>query len=280
MCRGLSPRVRGNLPSPSPLSTCPRSIPACAGEPRTCRPSARTIRVYPRVCGGTQLLFAWAPLIRGLSPRVRGNPAGAVESQIADGSIPACAGEPGAHRDRIRRSEVYPRVCGGTADESGGARMTKGLSPRVRGNLDLALRCLRSHRSIPACAGEPFCPLFSLAYQAVYPRVCGGTSVESLSSRCLRGLSPRVRGNRLSVHHFLQTRRSIPACAGEPRSRRPAASTPRVYPRVCGGTRDTTGDMRYAWGLSPRVRGNPTTPPVLQSSTRSIPACAGEPRAV
>ena len=30
------------------------------------------------------------------------------------GSIPACAGEPGASSNGINRDTVYPRVCGGT----------------------------------------------------------------------------------------------------------------------------------------------------------------------
>ena len=54
---------------------------------------------------------------------------------------------------------------------------------------------------------------------------------------------------------------------------------PRVYPRVCGGTR--TGGQTYhsGPGLSPRVRGNPYDTEAEVGALGSIPACAGEPLA-
>ncbi len=50
---GLSPRVRGNLPSVRISIPRWRSIPACTGEPSWSRKTAGTNRVYPRVYGGT-----------------------------------------------------------------------------------------------------------------------------------------------------------------------------------------------------------------------------------
>ena len=93
------------------------------------------------------------------------------------------------------------------------------------------------------------------------------------------GLSPRVRGNRVTELGDVGMLRSIPACAGEPRGRGADPPGGRVYPRVCGGTRHGGAGVRRDLGLSPRVRGNP--PHVLTSDSRrgSIPACAGEPMA-
>ena len=53
---GLSPRVRGNQLQQSLLLGGKRSIPACAGEPSRLWPgdAACAIKVYPRVCGGTE----------------------------------------------------------------------------------------------------------------------------------------------------------------------------------------------------------------------------------
>ena len=51
-----------------------------------------------------------------------------------------------------------------------------------------------------------------------------------------------------------------------------------VYPRVCGGTILLGGAAEYGDGLSPRVRGNLESSPNCSALTRSIPACAGEPR--
>ena len=104
---------------------------------------------------------------------------------------------------------------------------------------------------------------------AVYPRGCGGT-YSSSKSWYHQGLSPRVRGNRLSAHRIL-----------------------RVYPRGCGGTvlplsKDHVrrgsipagaGEPSLCFvptiGLSPRVRGNHSA--VMGAIPGSIPAGAGEP---
>ena len=51
---GLSPRVRGNRYERKTHEGGNGSIPACAGEPVLVVPSEGRLRVYPRVCGGTQ----------------------------------------------------------------------------------------------------------------------------------------------------------------------------------------------------------------------------------
>ena len=92
------------------------------------------------------------------------------------------------------------------------------------------------------------------------------------------GLSPRVRGNLDYTAARVGTGGSIPACAGEPLDLDAPSSHRPVYPRVCGGTPVTL----YWWppptGLSPRVRGNRLVVTYPPANTRSIPACAGEPR--
>ena len=52
-CKGLSPRVRGNLLDLCDVLFYVRSIPACAGEPGSTSATLALRRVYPRVCGGT-----------------------------------------------------------------------------------------------------------------------------------------------------------------------------------------------------------------------------------
>ena len=59
---------------------------------------------------------------------------------------------------------------------------------------------------------------FTLMHR-VYPRVCGGTSSGMAATLTKPGLSPRVRGNRISGWRGLDRPRSIPACAGEPRTK-------------------------------------------------------------
>ena len=152
-----------------------RSIPACAGEPRPLPAEGIPLRVYPRVCGGTALATCHTPAWLGLSPRVRGNLELHLFIPVRNRSIPACAGEPPEFPVRPPQSPVYPRVCGGTMAVQAPVHLGGGLSPRVRGNLAWAQQGAGVLRSIPACAGEPGCPIDRIAAFAVYPRVCGGT---------------------------------------------------------------------------------------------------------
>ena len=152
---GLSPRVRGNHRTITGRGGLGRSIPACAGEPATRANRAAPQSVYPRVCGGTPRSIRSANPETGLSPRVRGNLVVPSPIGARKGSIPACAGEPGKREESNDRPGVYPRVCGGTAADASNSRTYNGLSPRVRGNLNVVERANQVDGSIPACAGEP-----------------------------------------------------------------------------------------------------------------------------
>ena len=70
---GLSPRARGNRFAGSRRHPTGGSIPACAGEPRSCARFPKPDRVYPRVRGGTLAPLPHSRRSRGLSPRARGN---------------------------------------------------------------------------------------------------------------------------------------------------------------------------------------------------------------
>ena len=75
---------------------------------------------------------------------------------------------------------VYPRVCGGTRTAVFPALTLRGLSPRVRGNPVLVAVNLAPSMSIPACAGEPVNLQHCAVVYGVYPRVCGGTTLNAL----------------------------------------------------------------------------------------------------
>ena len=118
--------------------------------------------------------------------------------------------------DGQRPDMVYPRVCGGTLAVSSAAVLLGGLSPRVRGNLDATVQARMSAGSIPACAWEPLGEGVVYRFEAVYPRVCGGTLKALASDLNVAGLSPRVRGNPTRMRRWDACWGSIPACAGEP----------------------------------------------------------------
>ena len=233
---GLSPRVRGNHAVLIQNHQIDGSIPACAGEPLVPEYQRPRGTVYPRVCGGTSLCILSVSWRSGLSPRVRGNPWYPNTNGLEARSIPACAGEPPSASSASPGARVYPRVCGGTGSRPRWPMRMTGLSPRVRGNRPKRRGHLQRVRSIPACAGEPSAAPSMLSRTAVYPRVCGGTRRLSTHRWSCRGLSPRVRGNPGLPPRCCPGRRSIPACAGEPRRSMSVQNRRRVYPRVCGGT--------------------------------------------
>ena len=168
-------------------------------------------------------------------------------------------------------------MCGGTVRAERPNEQSEGLSPRVRGNPACKCAARFCIRSIPACAGEPV-PMYLVSpLGPVYPRVCGGTEYNDLPTAAAHGLSPRVRGNLGCAVVKSTSRRSIPACAGEPPQSRSARGMRRVYPRVCGGTQNGSLSTPLGTGLSPRVRGNLLRTAPCSVLVGSIPACAGEP---
>ncbi len=192
---GLSPRVRGS-PHGKDSSRCwGRSIPACAGEPANNGQVRVMVEVYPRVCGGAFADVDPTAGAVGLSPRVRGSPAGPYPTWSSRRSIPACAGEPVQHPPAHQHHQVYPRVCGGAWNRPIIGTKDSGLSPRVRGSPTAEQFYTGEYRSIPACAGEPFVGLLRRKRERVYPRVCGGASRPGGGVSCGPGLSPRVRGS-------------------------------------------------------------------------------------
>ncbi len=236
-----------------------------------------TKSVYPRGCGGTTLPSIRPGLAHGLSPWVRGNLYPAWVPPQLWGSIPVGAGEPSIDLRFEDLSAVYPRGCGGTSLSPHRSAGSSGLSPWVRGNRQWRKTRVVEHRSIPVGAGEPLPPLQGCGREMVYPRGCGGTAPASARMRPGNGLSPWVRGNRGPPKRRVHPGRSIPVGAGEPAPKPKSPTNGRVYPRGCGGTCSAVGFKPKRDGLSPWVRGNPSSPGSVRSTAGSIPAGAGEP---
>ena len=235
--KGLSPRVRGNPPAYCRGDPVQGSIPARAGEPTRPIGKRRAIGVYPRACGGTGRGCHPCRSCQGLSPRVRGNRHEVLVRATDSGSIPARAGEPPSTVVNAPANGVYPRACGGTYGASVDHAPGTGLSPRVRGNLYTPTGGGGGMGSIPARAGEPPYVAVIQFCKEVYPRACGGTMGVAPGAAPIKGLSPRVRGNRMDVGRRHCRCGSIPARAGEPRYGTTGSSSSRVYPRACGGTK-------------------------------------------
>ena len=145
--------------------------------------------------GGTFLSYQSSSDDQDLSPRGRGNHVHGPRRKTHGGSIPAWAGEPRSSSGPSCPSKVYPRVGGGTIEESRLYSCCLGLSPRGRGNPGCGEQDILATRSIPAWAGEPQRINRYHYLQPVYPRVGGGTFRGAFTNARRVGLSPRGRGN-------------------------------------------------------------------------------------
>ena len=88
-------------------------------------------------------------------------------------------------------------------------------------------------------------------------------------------LSPRMRGNPERVWAAQDCRTSIPAYAGEPARRAAGRRASAVYPRVCGGTGIRRISGRQSPRLSPRMRGNHCSLPVVGTPRVYPRVCGG-----
>ena len=130
-------------------------------------------------------------------------------------------------------------------------------------------------RFIPARAGNGAFGLRQKRSVAVHPRACGERCRFEHGHRRVDGSSPRVRGTARSLPRCRQSRRFIPARAGN--GDQPAGPHQRatVHPRACGERLVCSFVQRAVVGSSPRVRGTDGNTPRDFAPIRFIPARAG-----
>ena len=175
------------------------------------------------------------------------------------------------------RWAVYPRECGEAHNTLPPDHWDYGLSPRVRGSLALVRLAEVRVRSIPASAGKPHNVHWVAPVSSVYPRECGEACPGVSRPPFSIGLSPRVRGSLRVLQDVIEWRGSIPASAGKPARPREQRRVSEVYPRECGEAWQRHPDEVFERGLSPRVRGSPSSLSSAQRCMGSIPASAGKP---
>ena len=133
-----------------------RPIPTCVGQPLSCRQTLVDIRAYPHVCGATDITYEYYIYIKGLSPRVWGNPCQPVPAVWSDRPIPTCVGQPQRESMAYPVRWAYPHVCGATVSTMTAGLSLVGLSPRVWGNRLWTVAGRQSAGPIPTCVGQPF----------------------------------------------------------------------------------------------------------------------------
>ena len=279
LAAGPSPRVRGIPVAEGGGEARHGSIPAGAGNPVSAVRALRAAGVHPRGCGESPAGAEPRYQPSGPSPRVRGIRLHAHRPEARDGSIPAGAGNPTKRRCRRRCSGVHPRGCGESASNSGADHPGHGPSPRVRGIPVRGAAGDGGAGSIPAGAGNPVCHQSSSLPRPVHPRGCGESQLLERGLVDGGGPSPRVRGIQRYPGPLADRLGSIPAGAGNPRSRAASTDARAVHPRGCGESGSGKTWLGAHLGPSPRVRGIRRRGREQPVPERSIPAGAGNPPA-
>ena len=109
---GSSPRVRGQPSVAAGSRTELRIIPARAGPTPPVLRHGFSTPDHPRACGANGDENENYGLLRGSSPRVRGQHDGVVQSDAAGRIIPARAGPTDPRIQGAGRTPDHPRACG------------------------------------------------------------------------------------------------------------------------------------------------------------------------
>ena len=131
-------------------------------------------------------------------------------------------------------------------------------------------------RIIPAHAGQTPAGISGANSPADHPRACGANVSWSSNSRAPSGSSPRMRGKHHRYWLRVDTRRIIPAHAGQTVVDKLFGKTLPDHPRACGANLSVTFHQAATSGSSPRMRGKPNRSINNTAAQRIIPAHAGQ----
>ena len=151
---GSSPHARGTQSTRYDPACRPGIIPACAGNTFTLGHSGLRDGDHPRMRGehATYTPGAWCP--PGSSPHARGTQSIQAATQQTRGIIPACAGNTGMSRPRVRACRDHPRMRGEHVQAGALCHVVEGSSPHARGTLRAGHGGRGRQGIIPACAGN------------------------------------------------------------------------------------------------------------------------------
>jgi len=214
MISGSSPLARGILPSSRQGASCPRFIPARAGN--TCR-DLRKIRgtpVHPRSRGEYSARPNSASASAGSSPLARGIQWSAACNHSTGRFIPARAGNTCPEGLLLAWPPVHPRSRGEYVNPCGLSASGIGSSPLARGIHDRERRRHDESRFIPARAGNTGTASPRARALPVHPRSRGEYFTPTGFSVNAVGSSPLARGIRAPPPRSARPARFIPARAG------------------------------------------------------------------
>ena len=217
-------------------------------------------------------------VLKGSSPRVRGEAAASEDVARAIGIIPAGAGRRRLDILGCLRWRDHPRGCGEKVCYLGSVEPLRGSSPRVRGEVSLPPWRGGGRGIIPAGAGRSQNRFAALRRIRDHPRGCGEKMACVARSEMEQGSSPRVRGEGDEGLGDLCGDGIIPAGAGRRGPTSPIWRWGWDHPRGCGEKSAMDRHLGRTRGSSPRVRGEVVKGPRRDALGGIIPAGAGRRR--
>ena len=133
-------------------------------------------------------------------------------------------------------------------------------------------------RIIPAHAGQTGNVTPACRSATDHPRACGANYCSAISANHVPGSSPRMRGKPKADAGDVETRRIIPAHAGQTRFHSHPEPFPPDHPRACGANSRFLLFISSSSGSSPRMRGKLSAELESLRTERIIPAHAGQTR--
>ena len=170
--------------------------------------------VHPRARGERRAAVCPIPMMVGSSPRARGTGPCSGCTHSRSRFIPARAGNGFRHPARSNGAPVHPRARG-ERNLLADTRISRlGSSPRARGTAWRQACRIWTGRFIPARAGNGCAQNAGRERSTVHPRARGERARSDHAHGMPTGSSPRARGTVGSQSRRSQTRRFIPARAG------------------------------------------------------------------
>ena len=212
----------------------------------------------------------------GPSPLARGKHDKKAPTNVAQGTIPARAGETRTLAPSFQPMGDHPRSRGGNLDIGADGGVGEGPSPLARGKRRRCSMSALLNGTIPARAGETQAQDGIDCQTEDHPRSRGGNCPPCCSAISSGGPSPLARGKLRHCAEALLLKGTIPARAGETDSYRLRAASFRDHPRSRGGNRACACRMARSMGPSPLARGKRSPRSRCRLRTGTIPARAGE----
>ena len=253
-----------------------RITPAYAGKSKLTFAAADMAEDHPRLCGEKPLLKEWSDTTLGSPPPMRGKVSFSSSFNPISRITPAYAGKRDIPRDRIRRNEDHPRLCGEKETPERTMKLVQGSPPPMRGKVPVCTGTGSAQGITPAYAGKSDRLTDCRDDLGDHPRLCGEKSQIIEDRYPVKGSPPPMRGKDTLSIRSVTPHWITPAYAGKSGVCRFSVTTVWDHPRLCGEKLKPRRRIETNQGSPPPMRGKAEFQLVFGDTVRITPAYAGK----